>query len=429
MTAPVDDPRLKPLPQVSAWLSDQHAQAQESVANNLILGLFPLWQIMRFTELDASTKLWLPSVLPRVQTAFLQSQRLSAVFNANVRFAELPVEEPLLIEAPTVELPPDVPSWAFDMPQLENVNIDGEIEYAKSVAEAPGRPRHPVSGSTPQWVLDRIKLLEDLKAGRTQVPQVELQKFNRADVATSLTIEANYGTKRAMPGPEEELMHNALVRSSSAAVRQALKGGRGVTNEVMRKDRKVIGFARVTDANPCAFCALLASRGAVYGKGAFARSDAKRESDRSNPKTTWAKNPEAARDVPDGWTNVAKVHNNCKCQLRPVYSNESVWDAAAKHFLKLWDDRWKNPEQSKQETIEDVLKRNPKMSGYNLSRAIDLRAFQKKLEKNPFPGNQFDLNQMKNDLSDRVDGYLDAGFSPSSPQVQWAEQTAVLLDQ
>lgn len=443
MTAPVDE-RLKPLPKVSAWLAAQHSEHQSSIANNLILALFPLWQIMRFSELDASTTLWLPSVLPRVETAFLQSQRLSAVFNANVRFAELPVDEPILMDVPEVEVPAGVPRWAFEMPQLVPADVDAEIRYAlagSAVQETPVSEVVPAAGIadapvddrlspernpfTPKWVLDRVRRLEDVKAGR--VPRVELEPFNRADVAQSLTIEANYRTKAAMPGDERELMHDGLVRSSGAAVRQAMNGGRSVTNQVVQLDRKIIGFARVTDNDPCAFCALLASRGAVYGRGAFARSDAAREAERGKPKTTWALNPQAARDVPDGWTNVAKVHNNCQCHLRPVYANESRWDAAAQHFLNLWNDRWKDAEKSEEETVEEVLKRNPGLKGYNLQRAVDLKAFKRKLEANPFGQSQFDLNAIRDDLKDRMDGLLNAGFSPGSPQVQFAKRTSGLV--
>lgn len=424
---------------VAAWYAAQHSEDQESVANNLVLGLFPLWQIMRFTELDASTTLWLASVMPRVETAFLQSQRLSAVFNANVRAAELATDVPLLIDVPDVQFSPYIPESSFQMPPLLETSLPQPVADALDRG-APQISSTPVTSTfappqaaslpddvarqlergrqigTPQWVLDRIESL----AGGGGQQRVERQEFPRQDVATSLTIEANYNTKAAMPGPEEELMRAALVRSSGAAVRQALNGGRGVTDRVMDLDRKVKGFARVTDANPCAFCALLASRGAVFGKGSFVRSDAAREADRGKG-STWALNPEAARDVPDGWTNVAKVHNNCRCQLRPVYSNEALWDAAAKHYLKLWNDRKVTP----QDTL-DIIDRNPGLTGYRLQRAVDLKAFKRALEANPFKGNQFDLNQMRRDLQDRRSGLLDNGFAQDSPQVQFAERTLAL---
>lgn len=417
MTAPVaSDRRLKPLPMVAAWFAAQHARDQEIVADNLALGLFPLWQIMRFTELDASTTLWLPAVLPRVETSFLQSQRLSAVFNANVRAAELPAEIPLAFDLPYVEIPLNMSPDSFDLPP--GVNIEPTRDPTLPAAEVPAaldtesqrvieQIARGVQAGTPKWVLDQIQRLDDIRTGRATQPRIDLQKFDRADVAKSLTIQANYMTKRAMPGPEEELMRNALVRSSGAAVRESLNGGRGVTDRVMKKDRKVIGFARVTDSNPCALCALLASRGAVFGKGSFIGTDKK-----------WKLNPEAARDVPDGWTNVAKVHDNCRCMLRPVYANESVWDDGARHYLDLWN----NLKPTAQD-YEAIRKQYPDMKGYLFERAVNRRAYRRAVDANPFRGNQFDLNQMSADVRDRMNALLDAGIPADSPQIRWHEST------
>lgn len=416
MTSPVTDRRLKPLPMVSAWFAAQHNQDQEAIADNLVLALFPLWQIMRFTELDASTTLWLPSVLPRVETTFLQSQRLSAVFNANVRAAELPTDIPLVFDLPDVEIPPNVPASSFELPPTV-IEVDRTPQApatpaldaeSQRVAEQIARGR---DAGTPQWVLDRIQRIDDIRTGKASQDRIELQQFDRADVAKTLTIEANYKTKAAMPGKERELMHNALVRSSGGAVREALNGGRGVTDRVMKKDRKIKGFARVTDANPCALCALLASRGAVFGKGSFIEQDKQ-----------WKLSPEAARDVPDGWTNVAKIHDNCRCMLRPVYSTESTWDAGAKHYLQLWKDL-----KPTKDDVDAIRKQYPDMKGYLFERAVNRRAYRRAVEADPFPGGQFDLNLMRRDVSERRDALLDAGMPADSPNVRWHERTLGLL--
>lgn len=58
----------------------------------------------------------------------------------------------------------------------------------------------------------------------------------------------------------------ALVTSSGAAARLVLDGGRETVAESVRADSRALGYRRVTDGRPCHFCALLASRGAVYGK-------------------------------------------------------------------------------------------------------------------------------------------------------------------
>lgn len=58
-----------------------------------------------------------------------------------------------------------------------------------------------------------------------------------------------------------------LVRG--AAEKMVLDVGRDTIVNNVHRDRKALGWVRVTEPDPCAFCALLATRGAVYrGRGA-----------------------------------------------------------------------------------------------------------------------------------------------------------------
>lgn len=54
---------------------------------------------------------------------------------------------------------------------------------------------------------------------------------------------------------------NAVGRS---AMRHTLNGGRRVIQGVVLEDSAARGWARITDADPCDFCRMLASRGPVY---------------------------------------------------------------------------------------------------------------------------------------------------------------------
>lgn len=56
----------------------------------------------------------------------------------------------------------------------------------------------------------------------------------------------------------------SLTKLAGAAHRQTLMAGRLTVAKSTAQDRRAIGWRRVTDGNPCAFCAMLASRGAVY---------------------------------------------------------------------------------------------------------------------------------------------------------------------
>jgi hypothetical protein len=56
----------------------------------------------------------------------------------------------------------------------------------------------------------------------------------------------------------------ALTRVSGAVTRHVLNGGRETIIDSVHGDAKALGWARITDGDPCYFCLVLASRGAVY---------------------------------------------------------------------------------------------------------------------------------------------------------------------
>lgn len=329
--------RLTSLDGVVEELTRQHAEDQETLANNLYVAMWPLWAIMDFERLDETSILWVEAAAPAVETTYLQSQRLAAAYEANARFASLPTADPLPINAPMVQNPNGVREDHLQLPSFGNFAEDS----------------------------------------------VDLDPPETPDIKLSLMVEGNYNIKAQMPVPQEQAMEAALYRTSGAAVRQALKGARNVTNNVLLRDRKALGYARYTDSDPCHFCALLASRGAVYTKGSFVKADA-----------NFHANPEAT-EVPRDYVNVSKVHNNCKCTLRPVYSKSQAMDADAKHYKQQW------------ENSKDVNDFRDNFTAYQRQPA--------------------DVIELQNALRDREVALLDAGFNPGSPQVEWARRTQSLL--
>jgi len=57
---------------------------------------------------------------------------------------------------------------------------------------------------------------------------------------------------------------DGLVRVTGAMVKQVLAGGRMTIINGVDSDRRAVGWVRATTGDPCTFCRLLASRGAVY---------------------------------------------------------------------------------------------------------------------------------------------------------------------
>jgi len=61
-----------------------------------------------------------------------------------------------------------------------------------------------------------------------------------------------------------DAMNRAGIRLAGAGQKSVLDGGRAAIYALAKTDPAAVGWARITRAKPCAFCAMLASRGAVY---------------------------------------------------------------------------------------------------------------------------------------------------------------------
>lgn len=85
--------------------------------------------------------------------------------------------------------------------------------------------------------------------------------------AARSALSAQLGRLRELIGAGVDPVE-AVRRVGKAHTREmveyALDGGRNTIINTVQSDRRALGWYRVTDADPCAFCALLASRGAVY---------------------------------------------------------------------------------------------------------------------------------------------------------------------
>lgn len=173
-----------------------------------------------------------------------------------------------------------------------------------------------------------------------ELPVVE-QVFPVVDVQTALKVTGPVRVAQlvARARPEVEALKAGEVGSSGAGATKATDGGRAQVLELIRRDApgrlrqgKVIGYARKTDNDPCYFCALLASQGAVYfTESSFAKSNSMiRE-------VKWTSNKDKGVKRAFIGDGPAKVHDNCQCTMRPVYRKADSRDERAKYFLDQWN--------------------------------------------------------------------------------------------
>ncbi len=89
---------------------------------------------------------------------------------------------------------------------------------------------------------------------------------DRDKLVSSLIVTGRITVGKAIAGGQspQAAMRTALARTSGSVVRHVLQGGRDTLVLSTGRDRQALGWSRVTSGTPCAFCAMLASRGPVF---------------------------------------------------------------------------------------------------------------------------------------------------------------------
>jgi len=117
--------------------------------------------------------------------------------------------------------------------------------------------------------------------------------IDEAQVVTSLYVTGQDGLRLALNAGQSAAAakETVFVRTSGAMTRHIVNGGRQTLIDAVQNDPQALGWARITDGDPCYFCLTLASRGAVY-------------------KT------EQTADF--------RAHDHCGCTVMPVYKGTEI---------------------------------------------------------------------------------------------------------
>jgi len=111
-----------------------------------------------------------------------------------------------------------------------------------------------------------------------------------------------YGRSLSADLPEHQARQNAGVALAGSMERIVLDAGRQTILGAVDEDREAIGWARIGDANPCAFCAMLISRGPVYSEA----------------------------------TAKFQSHPHCACVAAPVWSRDEAWLGHSRDLYEQW---------------------------------------------------------------------------------------------
>lgn len=251
---------------MGAELTEQHRLAQVAIRAAALREVLQVWSALNPLRLDATVGLWL-----RLMTELLARWWGVSVTRGRVYYQEFRAAE---IGEPSATL----------------------------VVPAPGGAARPPVGSGGG---------PDGRGGLLTPPAPDPRQ-----VATSLTVTGphriRYLTERGVD--PDRAARSALRDVSGAAARHVMNGGRSVVDALARADRRAVGWARVTDAHPCAFCAMLASRGYVY----LSRATAERTTDRSS------RGPGH------------RYHDHCACVAEPAFTRSATLPGRGEEFARLW---------------------------------------------------------------------------------------------
>ncbi|MFF3928274.1 VG15 protein [Streptomyces hirsutus] len=131
----------------------------------------------------------------------------------------------------------------------------------------------------------------------------------RLESALDVTGPVEFKKAIAAGKTPQQAMDAAAVRLVGSTQYLALEGGRQVMQRSIEVDEQATGWARVTDADPCAWCAMLASRGPVY------------------------KSAKTAGDPRKGGN---RYHDHCGCQAWPAFTNDEPFIGVAEQLYDDW---------------------------------------------------------------------------------------------
>lgn len=163
----------------------------------------------------------------------------------------------------------------------------------------------------------RLAELEGRTSRHDPLPVVETDPGIEDRIRTSLYVTGSSRPRRhELAERFEKAASTGRAGVAGAAIRHTLNAGRDQVIREVRETRTATGFVRITamDNKVCWFCAMLASR-TDYKEGSFNKSD---------PRFKLGGNPMAN----------AKVHDHCRCMLRPLFGDEIP--ARTLRYEELW---------------------------------------------------------------------------------------------
>lgn len=295
-------------------LTEQQRKAQQQVRAQFLIEFLALWPLLDPVRLDDTSPGWVQAVLRVIQLFRRRSAEVAAQYYVDFRAVELPPVALPDIELPRLELPPGVERPTPGPPAARTPTPSRRLTQPRrnrqsTPLELPPRHRNVLIPDEPSPTF-RIDIDESAfgptprRSTVINIPDIDWTPSDRAAVVSlHVTGPVNQKSKAARGKPLEVAQKESFVDAAGAASRHVLTGGRKSLLTLLQDDAQALAWARVTDGDPCSFCALLSSRGPVY----------------------------KSKQTAD-----FQAHDACACTAEPVYSRQAPWPGRSAEFLRLY---------------------------------------------------------------------------------------------
>lgn len=162
--------------------------------------------------------------------------------------------------------------------------------------------------------------LQDHAAAEGRTVEPTFAQWNTEQVATSMRVTGPVAFKKAIADGQTPTQARAsmVTQMVGAAEKSVLRADRDTVMATVESSDEIVGWRRVSDGDPCAWCAMLISRGAVY-----------------ETKTS-ATRVVGRRGVARGGQELgASYHDHDRCSAEPLYEHEDEPPEVAALY-QLW---------------------------------------------------------------------------------------------
>lgn len=220
-------------------LSAAHRRKQLSIKARFLRDFLPLWPILRWDALDDTFGPWVRAVKGVVAAHRQDSANAAVSYYEQLRAVSVP-------RAPTK---PPIPVFVSSTGQVSDQGLThNQQQQVLRVADRRTRERRP----TIDW-------------GDMRRPVLDWSEADKAvERALLVTGPGELKRRSGLGQTETKATSEGFVTASGAASRHVLAGSRTTSEAMIEADDQAFRYMRQTDADPCSFCAMLASRGAVY---------------------------------------------------------------------------------------------------------------------------------------------------------------------